>query len=559
MDQLGPIFTHLGWTLLDPQGDSFAGLWQSRIGNVPPRSIFAIIQSAQMNGYGVDIINNLMKKLYERLTLIDRSKPTSTMYGPAKAFVIVASAANRTFEYAKENPKTVAAMGAGLVMVAAPVVVAPGAFATLQSAGAGGYGVVVVGGVVQGTGAVVGATGVKSFFFGGEDEAKSEDADNTKDAGMIKLFKASIESQSGLSFPFSSLFTLQNITFSISATRTKALVSTRTDRRIHTMLSIEAHPYLAIVAGLVLLCLGIPMTFRPYQTATSLLGRLGFKRGVVAGSFASYIHSLIGKVGANSLFEPQGGEEVTVSTGDETNDVETATTIVASNTQSNQADGRFTSYENVAYARRQERKFKKLCYKFRDDGYCLHGSFCRFVHISAPKGTGAQSTEHPMDVYFAKYPKFDHKLNKPFFEEFDRMCSHFGWDDDKASEPWHLFRIAFTQEFNYVYGDDENDLLLWQKMFKIIGLAEPTTLGEARQTMRVTRVNLVDMTETPRTGVPVQRFDTVDLLRQYSYAEDKRFPKALAYTGGMLKMLLREFDNQYDGRRLGGSERKATW
>ncbi|KAJ4268697.1 hypothetical protein NW762_002764 [Fusarium torreyae] len=263
---------------------------------------------------------------------------------------------------------------------------------------------------------------------------------------------------------------------------------------------------------------------------------------------------------ANTPNEPQGGEEVTVATGNETNNVETVSTTAASNTQSNQAVVRSTYDRSKARELRAERNFRGLCYRFRNEGFCERGSFCRYVHVSAPEGTGAQSTEHPMDVYFAQYPEFDHQFNKPYFEEFDRMCSHFNWDDDDASAPWHLFRIAFVQEFNYVYGDDENDLLLWQKMFKIIGLAEPATLSEARQIMRVTRVNLVDMTEAPRTGIPVQRFKTLDLLREYSYKEDKIFPKVLAYAGGMLKMLLRELDNQYGGRRLGGSElNKMAW
>lgn len=57
-------------------------------------------------------------------------------------------------------------------------VVAPGLFATLQSAGAGGYGLAAVHTVVQAAGALVAAAGVARNQAQGGDEDGNEDEDN---------------------------------------------------------------------------------------------------------------------------------------------------------------------------------------------------------------------------------------------------------------------------------------------------------------------------------------------------------------------------------------------
>ena len=66
-----------------------------------------------------------------------------------------------------------------------PTIAAKGAFATLTSAGAGGYGVAVVNGIVQAGGAsVVGLAGIKSWFSGrkNSNEEEAEQADESSDA-----------------------------------------------------------------------------------------------------------------------------------------------------------------------------------------------------------------------------------------------------------------------------------------------------------------------------------------------------------------------------------------
>ncbi|CAG7557735.1 unnamed protein product [Fusarium equiseti] len=117
------------------------------------------------------------------------------MLASAKSFLF--SAANSTFQYAKENPLAAAGFGTAGIMVAAPAVVAAPAlaaagfgangiaaaaaahagignvaahsgFAVLQSYGMAGYGVPLVHGVIQAAGAAIGVGSAIS-------EAKADD------------------------------------------------------------------------------------------------------------------------------------------------------------------------------------------------------------------------------------------------------------------------------------------------------------------------------------------------------------------------------------------------
>lgn len=70
-------------------------------------------------------------------------------------------------------------------------------------------------------------------------------------------------------------------------------------------------------------------------------------------------------------------------------------------------------------------------------------------------------------------------------------------------------------------------------------------------------VNIVDLLECARTGQRVRKFDTLEELRRYT-KKGRRFPKESAYTGGLLKELLREIVNTYYGNRRNGSAKKKA-
>lgn len=61
-----------------------------------------------------------------------------------------------------------------------------------------------------------------------------------------------------------------------------------------------------------------------------------------------------------------------------------------------------------------------------------------------------------------------------------------------------------------------------------------------KQKIKETHVNLVDLVERGRTGIPVRLFSSLEELRAYTIKTGKFFPKEDAYAGGVLKFLLRE-------------------
>lgn len=64
-----------------------------------------------------------------------------------------------------------------------------------------------------------------------------------------------------------------------------------------------------------------------------------------------------------------------------------------------------------------------------------------------------------------------------------------------------------------------------------------------------THVNLVDLLDGFRTQSSVHHFASEDELKDYTIKNRRYFPKEDAYAGGLLKWLLREIHNKYQGNR----------
>ena len=63
------------------------------------------------------------------------------------------------------------------------------------------------------------------------------------------------------------------------------------------------------------------------------------------------------------------------------------------------------------------------------------------------------------------------------------MCSHFGWEaySDDRDDAWNDFRDALVQEFNKIYGTDENDLCSWQGLCGVLGIPVSASLEGCRK------------------------------------------------------------------------------
>jgi hypothetical protein len=75
--------------------------------------------------------------------------------------------------------------------------------------------------------------------------------------------------------------------------------------------------------------------------------------------------------------------------------------------------------------------------------------------------------------------------------------------------------------------------------------------------MLATHVNLCDLMAAANQGQRIRVFGRVEDLREYTLAQGKVFPKENAYSGGLLKFLLREIIGEYHGRhRVSGARRR---
>ncbi|KAI8677237.1 hypothetical protein LRP88_09734 [Fusarium phalaenopsidis] len=216
-----------------------------------------------------------------------------------------------------------------------------------------------------------------------------------------------------------------------------------------------------------------------------------------------------------------------------------------------------------------------VCRLFQESGQCRYGDNCRYSHLlpdtlPPPDGTvdpdpskkedGSPKKEEdsPIDLFFAKYPEFDYRRDKPLWNEFHRMGEHFKWQGHERGQVKSEFRDALVEEFNYVYGTDEGGLESWGKLCQAMGLSAPKTLKEAHKIVRGAHVNLVALVQSPRTGESVKVFKSVQDLRQFTAKAKWTFPQEHTPAGGLLNMLLRKMGGQSHGHGFQGKKKAVS-
>jgi len=178
-----------------------------------------------------------------------------------------------------------------------------------------------------------------------------------------------------------------------------------------------------------------------------------------------------------------------------------------------------------------------------------------------------------IDDFFAQYPSFNYDRANSSPREFYRMCDQFQWKKrpDNACPPvrkeaWEKFRVAMVVEFNSRFGTDAEDVFSWKgiceflqmnpmpsgvESMRKVGLGPMYVLDrtDIHKAVINTHINLTDMLDSKRRGEAISTFKTQDELVGYTIHEGRYFPKEDAYAGGLLKYLLREIHNKYEGSR----------
>ncbi|KAI9851244.1 MAG: hypothetical protein M1838_004163 [Thelocarpon superellum] len=174
---------------------------------------------------------------------------------------------------------------------------------------------------------------------------------------------------------------------------------------------------------------------------------------------------------------------------------------------------------------------------------------------SKPRKKKAVHAGH-LDTFFAGYPEFNYRRGQSSTREFYRMCDFFGWDrdDPERGEAHDDFKTALVQQFNSLYGTDEESIESWRGLCLALDVDPlPDNVKDAKEIFKGMFVNLVDLVDTANTGDEVTQFGSLEELKEYTINTGKYFPKESAYAGGMLKHLLREIVNKYhngvSGRR----------
>ncbi|QRV99759.1 phosphate import ATP-binding protein PstB [Ceratobasidium sp. AG-Ba] len=158
--------------------------------------------------------------------------------------------------------------------------------------------------------------------------------------------------------------------------------------------------------------------------------------------------------------------------------------------------------------------------------------------------------------FFSQYPEYKYNPAGETMSQFQQMSQTFKWErgDRRMETARRQLRAAVTQDFNNIYGTDENDLTAWQSLCCVLQLPEvPDDLETCQQLVGSTFVNLVDLVDTKLTKKPVQHFKNEQELSRYTCLTRKFFPLERAYAGGLLKFLLRDIfapgsRREHDGR-----------
>ncbi|KAK0480932.1 hypothetical protein IW261DRAFT_1334956, partial [Armillaria novae-zelandiae] len=165
----------------------------------------------------------------------------------------------------------------------------------------------------------------------------------------------------------------------------------------------------------------------------------------------------------------------------------------------------------------------------------------------------------PIEAFFARYPDYPYDQSRETMSQFWEMSSQFGWGESVRRESLGELRDAIAQQFNDIYGADVNDLQAWQRLCGLVGDGNiPDNIAACRAVIRRVHVNICDLVDYPATTIPPPVFFTESALAKYSRDSGKIFPSKNAYSGGLLRFLLRHIYHPTHNRGISADNGRAS-
>ncbi|KAJ7160550.1 hypothetical protein C8R43DRAFT_1105187 [Mycena crocata] len=146
-----------------------------------------------------------------------------------------------------------------------------------------------------------------------------------------------------------------------------------------------------------------------------------------------------------------------------------------------------------------------------------------------------------MSTYWDTYPDFVHNPTAPLQQEFRRLAEERGWTKGGSRYKKEWGRCG-RDEFAHHFGRDDNRLAGWQAMCVMVGVEDaPDSIKRCKEVLRNgIWVNIFDLVDAKRTGLPVKQHSSEAALRNYTKRTKKIFPKHIAKGNPFLRVLLIE-------------------
>ncbi|KAF2637600.1 hypothetical protein P280DRAFT_509788 [Massarina eburnea CBS 473.64] len=145
----------------------------------------------------------------------------------------------------------------------------------------------------------------------------------------------------------------------------------------------------------------------------------------------------------------------------------------------------------------------------------------------------------PEQSYFDNFYGFAPAPDAGFAEQFSRLAITQGWSKKHKKQ---RRQEAIKEELKNLLGTDTSKLEKWQKLCEYVGIGDaPRSITQCKKALgsRKVMVNLINLIDHIKTGVPLIKFKNFDHFCTYTLQPANMIPRAWAKEEGFVKALLR--------------------